>query len=117
MSFFFPQPESKNVAPELLAFSIGLGTAWHNPRPRVAGAESDVGYPDRERPLPGNRLKGLFARPYTNVIRMHVLIFFFAGAHFVGLESIWVFGVVYLVYFFPWRLLKKTSTEKDPVPA
>ena len=45
--------------------------------------------------------------PYKNVIRMHLLIFFFAAAHFAKLESFVVYGVVYAVYFFPWRLLKK----------
>jgi hypothetical protein len=43
--------------------------------------------------------------PYKNVIRMHLLIFFFAFAHFARLESFAVYTVVYAVYFFPWRLL------------
>jgi len=43
--------------------------------------------------------------PYKNVIRMHLLIFFFAFAHFAKLESFAVYAVVYAVYFFPWRLL------------
>ncbi len=43
--------------------------------------------------------------PYLNVIRMHLLIFFFAGAHFLQLENFAVYAVVYAVYFFPWRLL------------
>jgi Family of unknown function (DUF6498) len=41
--------------------------------------------------------------PYKNVIRMHLLIFFFAGAHFAKLENFAVYAVVYAVYFFPWR--------------
>jgi hypothetical protein len=44
--------------------------------------------------------------PYKNVIRLHLLIFFFAGAHFLKLESFLVYAVVYAVYFFPWRLLR-----------
>lgn len=44
--------------------------------------------------------------PYKNVIRLHLLIFFFAGAHFLKLDSFLVYAVVYAVYFFPWRLLK-----------
>ncbi|MBL9202060.1 MAG: hypothetical protein JNL39_16230 [Opitutaceae bacterium] len=43
--------------------------------------------------------------PYKNVIRMHLLIFFFAGAHYAGLENFWVYAVVYAVYFCPWRWL------------
>jgi hypothetical protein len=53
-------------------------------------------------------LTGLMA-PYKNVVRMHLLIFFFAGAHFAGLENFFVYAVVYAVYFFPWRLLRKAK--------
>ncbi|MSU51820.1 MAG: hypothetical protein EXS41_00245 [Opitutaceae bacterium] len=42
--------------------------------------------------------------PYKNVIRLHLLIFFFAFAHFAKLESFLVYAVVYAAYFFPWRL-------------
>jgi hypothetical protein len=45
--------------------------------------------------------------PYRNVIRMHLLIFFFAFAHFAKLENFAVYAVVYAVYFFPWRLLRR----------
>lgn len=43
--------------------------------------------------------------PYRNVIRMHLLIFFFAFANFAKLENFLVYAVVYAVYFFPWRLV------------
>jgi len=43
---------------------------------------------------------------YTNVIRMHLLIFFFFFAHFARLENFAVYAVVYAVYFFPWRLVR-----------
>jgi len=45
--------------------------------------------------------------PYKNVIRLHLLIFFFAFASFAKMENFLVYAVVYAVYFFPWRLLKK----------
>ena len=41
--------------------------------------------------------------PYKNVIRMHLLIFFFAAAHFARLDNFLVYAVVYAAYFFPWR--------------
>jgi len=44
--------------------------------------------------------------PYKNVVRMHLLIFFFAGAAFAKLDNFVVYAVVYAVYFFPWRLVK-----------
>jgi hypothetical protein len=51
----------------------------------------------------------LFA-PYKNVIRMHLLIFFFAGASFAKFDNFAIYAVVYAVYFFPWRLLGKEKT-------
>ena len=45
--------------------------------------------------------------PYRNVMRLHLLIFFFAFAHFARLDNFLVYAVVYAVYFFPWRLLRK----------
>ncbi len=50
--------------------------------------------------------------PYKNVVRMHLLIFFFAFAHFARLESFFVYAVVYAVYFFPWRLARATLRPK-----
>jgi hypothetical protein len=49
--------------------------------------------------------------PYKNVIRMHLLIFFFIFVHLVGWDGFLVYAVVYAVYFFPWRLVKKEKTE------
>jgi hypothetical protein len=55
--------------------------------------------------------------PYKNVIRMHLLIFFFFFAHVVKLENFIVYAVVYAVYFFPWRLLKKKTETTVAVAA
>ena len=49
--------------------------------------------------------------PYKNVIRMHLLIFFFVFAHFAKLENFAVYAVVYAAYFFPWRLLRPASAR------
>jgi len=57
---------------------------------------------------------GEMMAPYLNVIRLHVLIFFFAFAHFMKLEHFLVYAVVYAVYFFPWRVLRR---EPAAVPA
>lgn len=53
---------------------------------------------EKERRLFGDALR----RPYLNVVRMHLLIFFFAFCHFLKLDSFVVYAVVYFVYFFPW---------------
>ncbi len=53
-----------------------------------------------------NKSKGFILAPYVNVLRMHGLIFFFGFAHFAGLDNFAVYAVIYLVYFFPWRLVR-----------
>ena len=55
-----------------------------------------------------------FTAPYVNVMRMHALIFFFAFAHFAKLENFGVYAVVYAVYFFPWRVLKRGRDAQTP---
>ncbi|HJP60386.1 MAG TPA: DUF6498-containing protein [Gemmatimonadaceae bacterium] len=70
---------------------------------------------DPQTPLAGmtdNRKFGqLFSEPYRNVIRMHTLIFFFFFAHFAKLENFAVYAVIYAVYFFPWRLVRRGSSQ------
>ncbi len=52
----------------------------------------------------------LFYQPYLNVIRMHILIFFFAFAQAWGMEGFPMYALVYAVYFFPWgKLFLKTA--------
>ena len=57
-----------------------------------------------------NSFKDLFTEPYKNVLRMHLLIFFFFFAHFAHLENFAVYAVVYAAYFFPWRLVRRPVT-------
>ena len=52
-----------------------------------------------------------FMRPYKNVVRLHVLIFFFAFASFLHIHNFAVYAVVYAVYFFPWRLVFPDKTN------
>ena len=55
----------------------------------------------------GAKNRDFFLEPYRNVLRMHALIFFFFFAHFAGLEHLAVYAVIYAVYFFPWRLVRR----------
>jgi hypothetical protein len=57
-------------------------------------------------------MKGFFLAPYTNVLRLHGLILFFGFVHFAGLENFAVYTVIYMAYFFPWRLVRR---ERSPV--
>lgn len=56
----------------------------------------------RSRGGPGNGRMS----PYHNVVRLHLLIFFFAFAACVGLPAVLIYLVVYAVYFFPWSSLR-----------
>jgi hypothetical protein len=51
----------------------------------------------------GKKLGDPFSRPYLNVFRMHLLIFFFALCYALKLNSFLVYAVVSAVYFFPWK--------------
>jgi hypothetical protein len=63
-----------------------------------------------------NKLGGGMTAPYRNVMRMHVLIFFFGFAHLAHLDNFAVYTVVYAVYFFPWRLVRRqVAAEPTPV--
>jgi len=61
----------------------------------------------------GASAHGLFSRPYLNVVRMHLLIFFFAICHALKIDSFPVFVVVYAVYFFPWSIFGKTADAQQ----
>ena len=83
---------TESAAPDTSVSAGGIATRKARNAKRAFGADGMMG-------------------PYKNVIRMHLLIFFFAAAHFAKLESFVVYGVVYAVYFFPWRLLRKESSS------
>lgn len=51
------------------------------------------------------------ARPYVNVVRMHLLIFFFGISHALKLDSFLVYATVYAVYFFPWSEFRKVTAS------
>ena len=52
----------------------------------------------------------VFYQPYVNVIRMHLLIIFFAFAYSFGFQGFWLYALVYAVYFFPWKTIEERWT-------
>jgi len=60
----------------------------------------------------GKSARDPFFRPYINVIRMHLLIFFFVFCHFLKIDSFFVYAVVYFVYFFPWKEFRAASASQ-----
>ncbi|MET0263702.1 MAG: DUF6498-containing protein [Rariglobus sp.] len=74
--------------------------------------ETRIGYSKRDpESVPPTEAGALMFAPYKNVVRLHLLIFFFAGAHFLKLENFAIYAVVYAVYFFPWRLVFKRAEK------
>lgn len=103
-----------NYWPWLFAAAIAergvLAKAWHG---------SVKNEPGRDPPHPTAKPAFNPMSAYVNVIRMHILIFFFAGTSMAGIENSWVYAVVYAVYFFPWSLAKEWVAARraaDSVP-
>lgn len=90
--------------PFVLVAAVAERRAFLRPAPLLIGPKTGGGPAAKK---PGDT----FMEPCKNVVRMHALIFFFAFAHFARLENFFVYAIVYAVYFFPWRLVKRTSVS------
>jgi hypothetical protein len=85
----------------------------------VVGSDSALaeqpGTRDRWDEMAESRVTG----PYLQVMRMHVVIIAFGAVHAARRESFAVFAVIYALYFFPWRLLRRsaraTAVSAQPV--
>ena len=123
LNSFFPMQPGKSTWPGLALYLAVLRAYWpfvlvaavaERQAFRLPGTppetppDTSVKAADVNRRLAQSRegFTGMMA-PYRNVVRLHLLIFFFAFAHFAKLENFLVYAVVYAVYFFPWRLVKR----------
>lgn len=120
-SFFPVNPEGARSFPGLALYLEVLQRYWWF-LPAAAIAERAAfrlkitepvalydGDPEQKMRKTKDAIGGGMMAPYKNVIRLHLLIFFFAAAHFARLDNFIVYAVVYAVYFFPWRLVKKSA--------
>lgn len=124
LNLFFPVTPAKGELP-LDAYLGVLGQYWYfvplaalserhafrlKPAP-AAPPDTSVKAADiaARKARPARGLGDGMMAPYKNVVRMHLLIFFFAFAHFAKIESFLIYAVVYAAYFFPWRVLKKPA--------
>lgn len=103
----------KEYWPFVLVAAIAERQAFRLAAPEEPAPDTSVKAADIAARLVRNKqsdgMTGMMA-PYRNVVRLHLLIFFFAFAHYAKLENYLVYAVVYAVYFFPWRLLKGGKT-------
>lgn len=114
LNHFFPVTTAKGN-PTLSTYLTVLGRYWYF-IPVAALAERQA-FRIAARKAPG-QAEGTPAKgskpanegvleAYKNVVRMHMLIFFFAFAHVAKLDNFITYAAVYAVYFFPWRLVFK----------
>ncbi|HVZ65685.1 MAG TPA: DUF6498-containing protein [Lacunisphaera sp.] len=97
--------------PFVLVAAVAERQAFRLPQAaESAPADTSVRAADVNRRLAAGRqgFGGMMA-PYRNVVRLHMLIFFFAFAHFAKLDNFLVYAVVYAVYFFPWRMVRRAQ--------
>lgn len=94
---FFPLVDEHHGPPTLILYRIVLANYW----PFILAAVVSERAALRQAVEKPNMMA-----PYVNVIRMHLLIFFFAGAAALKLQSFVVYVVVFSVYFFPFRFVR-----------
>ena len=99
---FFPLVDSGKPTPSIFAMaSKSLASFWPLVVASFISRLADV-FP----PEPVALSKDSFAAPYANVVRMHLLIFVFAGLHMAHLTNLAIIPVL-AAYFFPWKALRE----------
>lgn len=86
---------------------------WFIPLSLIAERSRLFGLADTQDAKNGNPHDERMSAPYRNVMRLHLLIFFFAFATFTGIGDIWVYLLVYTVYFFPWQSVWRRNTHAN----
>ncbi|MCK4916585.1 MAG: hypothetical protein KAS89_10445, partial [Candidatus Eisenbacteria sp.] len=95
---FFPLVESGDGFPDFLGMVVESARSfWPLIVASFLSRLSNI-VPDSTAPSG----KDSFAAPYGNVVRMHLLIFVFAGLHMADLSRLAILPVL-AAYFFPWR--------------
>jgi len=107
LNAFFPLLESENGFPNLFAMAgRSFASFWPLVVASFLSRLSDV-FPSE--PVPAG--KDPFVKPYGNVVRMHLLIFVFAGLTFLDLTRLAIIPVL-AAYFFPWKAVKEYFRKK-----
>ncbi len=112
LNLFFPLfPMAKKNSPDVPLFIVtALKLYWP-----VVLANLIVKWPDFQAasfdPVHG---KDVLMKPYSTVVKIHILIFVFAGMSAVHLSRFAMYPIL-LFFFFPWQLLpgKKSTSKKS----
>lgn len=113
LNVFFPLVVEEKGFPNIFTtLSVALKSYWPFVLTTFISRFSDF-------PFSGVDLKSkdTFMKPYANVIRMHILIFVFAGLHAANLSQLAIYPVL-AFYFFPWggflkRRSRRLKTEEQ----
>lgn len=99
---FFPLVEEGNGFPSMPALvARSAASFWPLVVASFLSRLSDI-FPDS--PAPSG--KEAISAPYGNVVRMHLLIFVFAGLHVANLSRLAIIPVL-AAYFFPWKAVRQ----------
>jgi hypothetical protein len=99
---FFPLVEDGDRFPHFLAMiARSAASFWPLIAASFLSRLSDI-FPGS--PAPSG--KDSFAAPYGNVVRMHLLVFVFAGLHMASLSRFAIVPVL-AAYFFPWKAARR----------
>lgn len=99
---FFPLIESDGGFPHIFAMvARSMASFWPLVVASFLSRLSDI-FPGGETSVG----KDSFAAPYANVVRMHLLIFVFAGLHMADLSRLAIIPVL-AAYFFPWKAVRR----------
>ena len=104
LNMFFPLLGTKPVPDLITTAMTGLALYW----PLVMASLLSR-FPDLRSEVNGEA-EGMMASPYGNVVRMHLLIFVFAGLHMARLSGLAIYPVL-AAYFFPWGSLVRTIRD------
>lgn len=109
LNMFFPLVEGEKSFPNIFAtLGVALRSYWPLVLATFASRYSDF-------PFMGvdfGKKKDIFKKPYANVIRMHLLIFIFAGLHAAGMADLGIYPVL-LFYFVPWAKLRRLYRSRS----
>jgi hypothetical protein len=109
LNMFFPLLEGERAFPNIFAtLSVALKSYWPIVLATFASRFSDFPFSGVEF---GDK-KNMFAKPYANVVRMHLLIFIFAGLHAAGVADLGIYPVL-LFYFVPWGGLRREFQNRS----
>jgi hypothetical protein len=102
LNMFFPLHGDPQGFPNF-ARTVGVALASYWP---VVIASLISRYDDLGTAEAAGSAKDGLSSPYKNVVRMHILIFVFAGLHAAGLSRYAIYPVL-AAYFFPWGALRR----------